>query len=221
MEYILLIFRMHRAFYFVCCSCAAAAAAVDDADFVSLYFNLSFSHDRNLQRVSAIDFHLKKITKVLMFEVGYRKMIIYLNKNNNNNNKNTMIGKKRTTATTTAAAAAAAHLTCVTPACNDMNNCTFLRNMKLQAIEEDNKKLFNSKNYYFFTKIFSIFTFGLDPSVCFQLIIFFFICGIVSQIITQSRNGIHKILVENYSGTRTIRCEHCLRSWMPSELPAR
>ena len=184
----------------------------------------SFPHDRNLQRVSAIDFHLKKITKVLMFEVGYRKMAIYLNKNNNNNNnKNTMIEKKRTTATTAADDDDddAAHLTCVTPACYDINNCTFLRNMKLQAIEEDNKKLLHSKNYYFFTKFFLTFTFGLDPSVCFQLIMFFFICGIVSQIITQSRNGIHKILVENYSGTRTIRCEHCLRSWMPSELPAR
>ena len=42
----------------------------------------------------------------------------------------------------------------------------------------------------------------------------------ISQIVTQSRNGIHKIMVENYSGTRTPRCEHCLRSWMPSELPS-
>ena len=34
------------------------------------------------------------------------------------------------------------------------------------------------------------------------------------------RNGVHLIAVQNYSGIRTQRCDHCLRMWVPSQLPA-
>ena len=163
---------------------------------------VDFSGVSGLREISAIDFHLKHTQKVGMFVAGYSKMREFLESQ----------GIKYTPKQRQASGLKA--LQCTAVLCEDVRNCSWLRNMKLQAIEKDERQRFSIKWY------FSTWMFGMDPYMVVQLSVVFLVCMGISQVVTQSRNGIHKMLVENYSGTRTARCEHCLRSWMPSELPS-
>ena len=168
---------------------------------------VDFSSHSFVSTVSPIEFDLSQSKKVAMFTAGYTIMRKYLESNTVQVDQSTAKASCQDNNT----------LSCAFPFCVDADNCEWLRNMKMNAIQQDQDQ--RSQIYNSWLSL-SMLTFGVDPIVFVQLGVLVLICAVCSQCMTQSRNGIHKMLVENYSGIRTLRCEHCLRPWMPADLPA-
>ena len=169
---------------------------------------VDFSSHSFVSTVSPIEFDLSQSKKVAMFTAGYTIMRKYLESNTVQMDQSTTEASCQDNNST---------LPCAFPFCVDADNCKWLKNMKMNAIQQDQDQ--RSQIYKSWLSL-SLLTFGMDPIVFVQLSVLVLICAVCSQCMTQSRNGIHKMLVENYSGIRTVRCEHCLRPWMPADLPA-
>ena len=97
---------------------------------------VDFSGVSGLREISAIDFHLKHTQKVGMFVAGYSKMREFLESQ----------GIKYTPKQRQASGLKA--LQCTAVLCEDVRNCSWLRNMKLQAIEKDERQRFSIKWYF-------------------------------------------------------------------------
>jgi predicted acylesterase/phospholipase RssA len=180
---------------------------------------VDFSGHSYIRNISPINFDLSELKKAGMFEAGYITMRNYLESKDAKfvppTSSSSSSSSSPSSSSSSSPSSPPSSPTCVLPFCSTTKNCTWLRNLKLEAIKDDYEK--KMKQQYSWIKTC---TFGMDPHFALRLCFLVIVCATVSQIVTQSRNGIHKMAVETYSGIRTARCEFCLRSWMPADLAA-
>eukprot|EP00946_MAST-07B_sp_MAST-7B-sp1_P000591 g591.t1 len=166
---------------------------------------IDFSSHESVRSVSGVNFELSEVAKTRMWMAGYwstREMLEAFSSS----------PWERT------------HLPCMSSSgqgppssnvdfgaddCSSQSSCAWAQNMLSEALRADTTaKTFESQYSSWFTA--SGLRFAVVALALFALTSLMAVC----------RNGVHLIAVQNYSGIRTQRCDHCLRMWVPSQLPA-
>ena len=174
----------------------AKAAGVQIVDFSGL---------QAVKSVSGLNFEMSEVVKVRMFLAGYWQMREHLAA------QGVVAGPRPSLPCTVLQASAAGE---VNQDCRDRHHCPWAQEMMATAVAADAAADAARRGA---TSLAG----GLVPGPR-TLLLLGMIVGLVglTSMCTLCRNGIHLIALQNYSGIRTQRCDHCGRLWLPAQLPA-
>jgi predicted acylesterase/phospholipase RssA len=176
---------------------------------------VDFSGHQSVRSVSGVDFHLSEVAKARMWMAGYWRMRGMLEaategpwkrqrlpciKNKVDEEGHLTAAKKKNAEGGGGGGGGE---------CSGPDSCAWAHAMLNDAVRADGK-IMPTPLWYRRWFVRNGLRLGVALTVLFALTSLMVVC----------RNGMHLIAIQNYSGIRTQRCDHCLRMWVPSQLPA-